>query len=183
MQRWLAELGTVHLLFWPGLQYNAICARHCDPPINVFLIDNNKCHMTWPLKISTHSRTSLLNCFWRLPRNSPIICLLRPFLWSRKWATPTGVSGTNPLSVKYWTPFSGFLQTHKKEGFVFILKQRQTQWDWHQRWPYWKSLAWHQNKAFLKQVCPYATYPVILQSQVWCLILTDRKCPQQENGG
>lgn len=115
MQRWLAELGTVHLLFWPGLQYNAICARHCDPPINVFLIDNNKCHMTWPLKISTHSRTSLLNCFCRLPRNSPIICLLRPFLWSRKWATPMGVSGMKPREIRNWRPLSGLLTEKKKE--------------------------------------------------------------------
>ena len=60
---------------------------------------------------NAYSKTSLLNCFCLLPRNSPIICLLRPFLCSRKWATPTGVSGTNPLSVRYWIPFSGFLKT------------------------------------------------------------------------
>lgn len=57
----------------------------------------------------THSSTSRLNCFCRLPRNSPIICLLRPLRCSRKWATPTGVSGTKPRSMRYWTPFSGFL--------------------------------------------------------------------------
>lgn len=59
---------------------------------------------------NTHSSTSRLNCFCRFPRNSPIICLLRPFLCSRKWATPTGVSGTKPRSIRYWTPFSGFLR-------------------------------------------------------------------------
>lgn len=58
----------------------------------------------------THSKTSLLNCFCRLPRNSPIICRLSPFLCSRKWATPTGVSGTKPRSIRYCTPFSGFLR-------------------------------------------------------------------------
>ena len=58
---------------------------------------------------ATHSSTSRLNCFCRLPRNSPIICRLRPLRCSRKWATPTGVSGTKPRSMRYWTPFSGFL--------------------------------------------------------------------------
>lgn len=62
----------------------------------------------------THSNTSLLNCFCRFPRNSPIICLLSPFLCSRKWATPTGVSGTNPRSIRYWTPFSGFLRRNDR---------------------------------------------------------------------
>ena len=58
-----------------------------------------------------YSKTSLLNCFCRLPRNSPRSSAgLRPFLCSRKWATPTGVSGMNPLSVRYWIPFSGFLK-------------------------------------------------------------------------
>lgn len=57
----------------------------------------------------THSKTSLLNCFWRFPRNSPIICLLRPFLSRMKRAIPTGVSDTKPLSIRYWIPFSGFL--------------------------------------------------------------------------
>lgn len=57
----------------------------------------------------THSSTSRLNCFCRLPRNSPIICRLRPLRCSRKCATPTGVSGTKPRSMRYWTPFSGFL--------------------------------------------------------------------------
>lgn len=54
-------------------------------------------------------RTSLLNCC-RLPRNSPIICLLRPFLSRMNRATPTGVSDTKPLSIRYWIPFSGFLR-------------------------------------------------------------------------
>ena len=57
----------------------------------------------------THSKTSLLNCFCRFPRNSPIICLLRPFLSRMKRAIPTGVSDTKPLSIRYWIPFSGFL--------------------------------------------------------------------------
>lgn len=68
-------------------------------------------------KNNTYSKTSRLNCFCRLPRNSPIICLLKPFLCRRKWATPTGVSGMNPLSVRYWMPFSGFLKMrHLDEG-------------------------------------------------------------------
>lgn len=57
----------------------------------------------------THSSTSRLNCFCLLPRNSPIICRLRPLRCNRKWATPTGVSGTKPRSMRYWMPFSGFL--------------------------------------------------------------------------
>lgn len=77
--------------------------------------------LTWTLKCAylllpppnTHSNTSRLNCFCRFPRNSPIICLLRPFLCRRKWATPTGVSGTKPRSIRYWTPFSGFLRRNE----------------------------------------------------------------------
>lgn len=63
---------------------------------------------------ATHSSTSRLNCFCRLPRNSPIICRLRPLRCSRKWATPTGVSGTKPRSMRYWTPFSGFLADERQ---------------------------------------------------------------------
>lgn len=55
-----------------------------------------------------------MNCFCLLPRNSPIICLLKPFLWSRKWATPTGVSGTKFRSIRYWMPFSGFLEAQER---------------------------------------------------------------------
>lgn len=61
-----------------------------------------------PETLKTHVRTSLLNCC-RLPRNSPIICLLSPFLSRMKRAMPTGVSETKPLSIRYWIPFSGFL--------------------------------------------------------------------------
>lgn len=58
----------------------------------------------------THSNTSLLNCLLLLPRNSPIICRLKPFLCNRKWATPIAVSGIKPLDIKNWIPLSGFLQ-------------------------------------------------------------------------
>lgn len=67
----------------------------------------------WRL-LETHSRTSRWNCFCLFPRNSPIICLLKPFLWSRKWATPTGVSGTKLRSIRYWMPFSGFLERERE---------------------------------------------------------------------
>lgn len=63
----------------------------------------------------THLRTSLLNCCL-LPRNSPIICLLSPFLSRMNLATPTGVSDTKPLSIRYWIPFSGFLWQNKETG-------------------------------------------------------------------
>ena len=69
---------------------------------------------------NTHSNTSRLNCFCRFPRNSPIICLLRPFLCRRKWATPTGVSGTKPRSIRYWTPFSGFLRRNENAKLNFL---------------------------------------------------------------
>lgn len=65
----------------------------------------------------THLRTSLLNCC-RLPRNSPIICLLSPFLSRMNRAMPTGVSDTKPLSIRYWIPFSGFLRSR---GHVVLL--------------------------------------------------------------
>lgn len=58
----------------------------------------------------TYSRTSLLNCFLLLPRNSPIIWRLRPFRWSRKCATPMGVSGMKPREIRNWIPLSGFLK-------------------------------------------------------------------------
>lgn len=74
-----------------------------------------------PPSRGTHSSTSLLNCFCRLPRNSPIICLLRPLRCSRKWATPTGVSGTKPRSMRYWTPFSGFLGMGRDKGLALAV--------------------------------------------------------------
>ncbi|TNN56649.1 hypothetical protein EYF80_033186 [Liparis tanakae] len=51
-------------------------------------------------------------------RNSPIICLLSPFLSRMKRATPTGVSDTKPLSIRYWIPFSGFLQPDATLCFI-----------------------------------------------------------------
>lgn len=93
---------------------------------------NKKIHLQIQLQIThysleTHSRTSRLNCFCRFPRNSPIICLLKPFLCSRKWATPTGVSGTKFRSIRYWMPFSGFLETHERV-------ERETEWDKKKEW-------------------------------------------------
>lgn len=67
------------------------------------------CMWNGALTPQTYSSTSRLNCFCRFPRNSPIIWRLRPLRCSRKWATPTGVSGTKPRSMRYWMPFSGFL--------------------------------------------------------------------------
>lgn len=66
--------------------------------------------------LTTHSRTSLLKGFLLLPRNSPIIWRLRPFLCSRKCATPMGVSGMKPREMRNWRPLSGFLfkKTKKK---------------------------------------------------------------------
>lgn len=69
-----------------------------------------------PDSVKTYSRTSLLNCSLLLPKNSPIICLLRPFLCSRKCATPMAVSGTKPRVIRKWMPRSGFLpvdDTHR----------------------------------------------------------------------
>lgn len=63
---------------------------------------------------ATHSRTSLLKGFLLLPRNSPIICRLRPFRCSRKWATPMGVSGMKPLEIRNWRPLSGLLRQKGK---------------------------------------------------------------------
>lgn len=64
----------------------------------------------------THSRTSLLNGFLLFPRNSPIICRLRPFLCSRKWATPMGVSGMKPREIRNWRPLSGFLRQNRESN-------------------------------------------------------------------
>lgn len=64
--------------------------------------------------VKTYSRTSLLNCSLLLPKNSPIICLLRPFLCSRKCATPMAVSGTKPRVIRKWMPRSGFLPVDNK---------------------------------------------------------------------
>lgn len=75
-----------------------------------------------PSVSNTHSKTSLLNCFCRFPRNSPIICLLRPFLSRMKRAMPTGVSDTKPLSIRYWIPFSGFLLKKTHQGLFFLLQ-------------------------------------------------------------
>lgn len=63
---------------------------------------------------ATHSSTSLLKGFLLFPRNSPIICRLRPFLWSRKCATPMGVSGMKPREIRNWRPLSGFLGRMRK---------------------------------------------------------------------
>lgn len=68
---------------------------------------------------ATHSKTSLLNGFLLLPRNSPIICRLRPFLCSRKWATPMGVSGMKPREIRNWRPLSGFLGEETKESVAY----------------------------------------------------------------
>lgn len=76
---------------------------------------HEKAHTVHFKLLQTHSSTSRWNCFCLFPRNSPIICLLKPFLWSRKWATPTGVSGTKFRSIRYWMPFSGFLETDERE--------------------------------------------------------------------
>lgn len=65
-------------------------------------------------RVKTYSRTSLLNCSLLLPKNSPIICLLRPFLCSRKCATPMAVSGTKPRVIRKWMPRSGFLPVDNK---------------------------------------------------------------------
>lgn len=78
---------------------------------------NTNASGNYTLLLETYSRTSRLNCFCLFPRNSPIICLLKPFLCSRKWATPTGVSGTKFRSIRYWMPFSGFLEKRgEREG-------------------------------------------------------------------
>lgn len=60
---------------------------------------------------STHSRTSWLNGFCRLPKYSPIICLLRPFLCKRNLDTALLEFSRNLCSIRYLIPFSGFLQT------------------------------------------------------------------------
>lgn len=76
-------------------------------------------------KCATYSRTSLLKGFLLLPRNSPIICRLRPFLCSRKWATPMGVSGMKPREIRNWRPLSGFLRTRKRRDRVCETKSLQ----------------------------------------------------------
>lgn len=67
------------------------------------------------LKYDTYSRTSRLNCFLLFPRNSPIICRLRPLRCNRKCATPIGVSGMKPREIRNWIPLSGFLKK-RREG-------------------------------------------------------------------
>lgn len=78
-----------------------------------------------PQSVRTHVRTSLLNCC-RLPRNSPIICLLSPFLSRMNRAMPTGVSDTKPLSIRYWIPFSGFLWLKLDFYFSYKFKTKHT---------------------------------------------------------
>lgn len=85
------------------------------PPSFFHILAINCCILT------THSRTSLLKGFLLLPRNSPIICRLRPFLCSRKCATPMGVSGMKPREMRNWRPLSGFLFKKKKIYFLIIL--------------------------------------------------------------
>lgn len=58
---------------------------------------------------STHSKTAMLKGFCKLPRYSPIICLLRPFLVMRNLATPRGEFSRNPRAIRYAMPRSGFL--------------------------------------------------------------------------
>ena len=61
----------------------------------------------------TYSRTLLLNSFCRLPRYSPMSCLLRPLRVIRNLATVLGLSSINRFSIRYLIPFSGFLQITK----------------------------------------------------------------------
>lgn len=112
----------------PSEQDPEISTEHSETNTTSSLM---KC-LTWTLKYAyllpthnTHSNTSRLNCFCRFPRNSPIICLLRPFLCRRKWATPTGVSGTKPRSIRYWTPFSGFLRRNENAKLLIFFH-----WTW-----------------------------------------------------
>lgn len=59
--------------------------------------------------VVAHLRTSMLNGFWRFPRYSPTICLLRPLRLIRNFATAFGRWSRNRLMMRYRTPFSGFL--------------------------------------------------------------------------
>lgn len=48
----------------------------------------------------TYSNVALLNGFCRLPKYSPIICLLKPFLDIRNLATLCGEFSKNPLRTR-----------------------------------------------------------------------------------
>lgn len=100
----------------------------------------------WP---STYSRTSLLNCC-RLPRNSPIICRLSPFLSRINLAMPTGVSDTKPLSIRYWIPFSGFLQENKNQMFVWSWSGGQLQRGGQRSGGWWRHSRSKWLPVFLK---------------------------------
>lgn len=68
----------------------------------------------------TYSSTSRLKGFLLLPKNSPIIWRLRPFLWRRKWATPMGVSGMKPREMRNWRPLSGFLHQGNRQKYTSV---------------------------------------------------------------
>lgn len=81
--------------------------------LSFFILSLENCYIS-----ATHSRTSLLKGFLLLPRNSPIIWRLKPFLCSRKCATPMGVSGMKPREMRNWRPLSGFLFKKNKESDI-----------------------------------------------------------------
>jgi len=60
---------------------------------------------------SAYLSTSMLNCFCRLPRYSPIICLLSPLREMRNLATAFGRLSRKRRSIRYRIPFSGFLES------------------------------------------------------------------------
>lgn len=112
----------IHIIMWNSNDlisrfvtgFISFIAIKTEPYISVCMCLSAKQICTIKEVTWTYSRTSLLNCSLLFPRNSPIICRLRPFLCSRKWATPMAVSGTKPRVIRKWTPLSGFLSTHKQ---------------------------------------------------------------------
>lgn len=66
----------------------------------------------------TYSKQDMEKGDWRFVRYSPIICLLRPFLDTRKRATLGGEPSKNFFLTRYVTPTSGFLLNWKTNIFI-----------------------------------------------------------------
>ena len=98
---------------------------------------------------ATYYNTSMLNSFCRLPRYSPIICLLKPFRVIKNRATVSGASLIKPCSHKNCRPFSGFLQKKNKVKGQSLKTRRQ----WYQSIPTSFTCSEIEDAKYLLHVC------------------------------
>lgn len=89
---------------------NAAMQSFKGTAINIIPLRPVQGHLKISLRKRTYSNTAILNEFWRLPKYSPIICLLRPLREINNLATSFGVPLTKPKSTRNCTPRSGFLK-------------------------------------------------------------------------